>query len=125
MPSRINAAADAAKSEGPAPRALQCKPIDRALNCATAAPSIGRIAAWYLYGAGALDSVSTAIEGGSSTPADMHKNAIAVARALAEIYDNFGSFVDAAGGSGDAFARGLADGLNWADEFYAKAFGSS
>jgi len=83
----------------------------------------GRIAAWYLYGAGALDSVSQAISGESSAPADMHRNAIAVARELAKMYDDFGDLIDAAGGSGDAFARGLADGLDWANEFYGKAFG--
>ena len=85
----------------------------------------GRVAGWYLFAAGALDSVSKAIDDPTLTVTDMHKNAIATARAMAGIYQGwaFGAAVDQLGGSSGAFLQGLSDSLDWAEEFYAQAWG--
>jgi hypothetical protein len=88
----------------------------------------GRIAAWYLFAAGALDSVSKAVDGGDASIEGIYKNAVATAHLLArQCY----GWTDGAAGTAaslllhnnGAFKLGLRDGLEWADEFYGKAWG--
>lgn len=88
----------------------------------------GRIAAWYLFAAGAVDSVGKAIESGRSSMDEIYKNAVVTARVLAAIcYDWTDSAVGIGGSlviyNNRAFKLGLADGQVWAEEFYAKAWG--
>jgi hypothetical protein len=81
----------------------------------------GRIAAWYLFAAGALDAVGGAMDNPAMTLPDLHKRAIAVARDLARMYD---SWVLTAPGSPvkGGFRKGLKEGLDWAEAFYGEAW---
>ncbi|MCW8128964.1 MAG: carboxypeptidase regulatory-like domain-containing protein [Planctomycetota bacterium] len=84
----------------------------------------GRIASWYLFAAGALDGVAQNIDHPEMTLADLHKHASRTAREMAKIYDGFW-FGLMAGRVANmkAFKKGLTDGLAWADDYYAKAWG--
>lgn len=106
---------------------------DKALDKVRKLPSavvsyyLGRIASWYLFAAGTLDSVGMAIEQGGATLEAMYKNAVKKAYEYAKMYDKgylFGKALDAGvGGNYGAFQKGLTDGLAWAGELYRKAWG--
>lgn len=84
----------------------------------------GRIAAWYLFAAGAMDGVAEHIEHPEMTMADMYKHASKTAHEMAKIYDGF--WFDKLGGQVadmGSFKKGLKHGLDWADAFYKKAWG--
>jgi hypothetical protein len=86
----------------------------------------GRIAAWYLFAAGALDSVSMSIDQGGASMEAMYKNAVKRAYEYAKMYDQgfvFDQLLGGAGGDSDAFKKGLADGLAWAAAYYKQAWG--
>ncbi len=82
----------------------------------------GRIAAWYLFAAGALDSVEKNMGNPAMTMKDMHRNAIKVARDLAKMYDSWVLKVPGNPVTDRSFLKGLKDGLDWADRFYGEAW---
>lgn len=82
----------------------------------------GRIAAWYLFAAGALDSVEKHMDKPSMTMKDMHRNSIKVARDLAKMYDSWVLKVPGNPVTDRSFLKGLRDGLEWADKYYGEAW---
>jgi len=82
----------------------------------------GRIAAWYLFAAGALDSVEKAMGTPSITLKEMHRNAAKVARDLAKMYDSWVLKVPGNPITDPSFLKGLRDGLEWAGKFYGEAW---
>jgi hypothetical protein len=82
----------------------------------------GRIAAWYLFAAGALDSVEKAMDNPAMTLKQMHQNAIKVARDLAKMYDSWVLKVPGNPITDPSFLKGLKDGLDWAEKFYGEAW---
>ncbi|MBI3828438.1 MAG: carboxypeptidase regulatory-like domain-containing protein [Planctomycetes bacterium] len=84
----------------------------------------GRIAAWYLFAAGAMDGVAENIQHPEMTLDDLYRHASKTAHELAKIYDGY--WFDKLGGQVadmGAFKKGLEHGLAWADDFYKKAWG--
>lgn len=82
----------------------------------------GRIAAWYLFAAGALDSVEKTMDHPGMTLKDMHRNAVRVARDLAKMYDSWVLKVPGNPVTDRSFLKGLRDGLDWAEKFYGEAW---
>ncbi|MEK7470246.1 MAG: carboxypeptidase-like regulatory domain-containing protein [Planctomycetota bacterium] len=82
----------------------------------------GRIAAWYLFAAGALDSVEKAMDNPAMTLKQMHRNAAKVARDLAKMYDSWVLNVPGNPITDPSFLKGLKDGLDWAEKFYGEAW---
>ncbi len=83
----------------------------------------GRIAAWYLHAAGALDAVGTVVDGAEMSLPEMHRHAARVARALARMYDH--AVLKVPGNplvKGGSLQRGLEDGLQWADRYYGEVW---
>lgn len=82
----------------------------------------GRIAAWYLFAAGALDSVEKTMDNPGMTMRDMHRNAVKVARDLAKMYDTWVLKVPGNPVTDRSFLKGLRDGLDWAEKYYGEAW---
>ncbi|MCE9582476.1 MAG: carboxypeptidase-like regulatory domain-containing protein [Planctomycetes bacterium] len=82
----------------------------------------GRIASWYLFAAGALDSVQKVIDKPKLTTKDMHRNAIRAAREMAKMYDAWVLKVPGNPVTDPSFLKGLKDGLDWAEKFYGEAW---
>ncbi|MBI2923124.1 MAG: carboxypeptidase regulatory-like domain-containing protein, partial [Planctomycetes bacterium] len=83
----------------------------------------GRIAAWYLFAAGAIDAVGANMENPAMTMKDMHRHAVARMREFAKMYDGWALSVP---GNpvvkNAAFKKGLKDGMEWAEKFYGEAW---
>lgn len=84
----------------------------------------GRIAAWYLFAAGALDAVGSHMENPAMTMKDMHRHAVARMREFAKMYEGWAFSVPGNPAvKNGAFKKGLKDGMEWAEKFYGEAWG--